>query len=45
MISTHREAVSREMNELAKEGLIEKQGPALVLCDTGALQVIAEEND
>ena len=37
-ISTHREAVSREMSDLAKRGLIEKRGNKLLLNDLVALE-------
>lgn len=40
-ISTHREAVSREMSTLAKRGLIEKRGNRLVLNDLAALEMLA----
>jgi CRP/FNR family cyclic AMP-dependent transcriptional regulator len=40
-ISTHREAVSREMSALAKKGLIEKRGNRLVLRDVAALEALA----
>ena len=40
-ISTHREAVSREMSALAKRGLIEKRGNRLVLRDLAALEMLA----
>ena len=40
-ISTHREAVSREMSVLAKKGLIEKRGNKLMLKDLVALEVLA----
>jgi CRP-like cAMP-binding protein len=44
-ISTHREAVSREMSALAKRKLIEKRGRALVLLDVAALTELAEEEE
>lgn len=40
-ISTHREAVSREMSTLAKLKLIEKRGDSLVLLDLAALKALA----
>ncbi|WP_274629703.1 Crp/Fnr family transcriptional regulator [Arvimicrobium flavum] len=40
-ISTHREAVSREMSALAKRGLIERSGRSLVLRDLAALGTLA----
>lgn len=45
MISTHREAVSREMSALAKQGLIEKRGRSIVLCAPKELQAIAEAEE
>ena len=44
-ISTHREAVSREMSTLAKKGLVEKRGNRLVLRDLGALEMLAGKDD
>jgi CRP/FNR family cyclic AMP-dependent transcriptional regulator len=44
-ISTHREAVSREMSALAKRKLIEKRESTLVLLDLAALEAMAEEQD
>lgn len=40
-ISTHREAVSREMSALAKRGLIAKRGHSLVLNNLAALEMLA----
>jgi CRP/FNR family transcriptional regulator, cyclic AMP receptor protein len=40
-ISTHREAVSREMSVLAKRGLIERHGSRLLLHDLAALETLA----
>ncbi len=40
-ISTHREAVSREMSALTKAGLIEKRGNKLILRDLAALKTLA----
>ena len=40
-ISSHREAVSREMSILAKRGLIEKRGNRLMLRDLAALEMLA----
>lgn len=37
-ISTHREAVSREMSALARQGLAEKRGNALILKDPAELE-------
>ena len=44
-ISTHREAVSREMSALAKKGLIERRGSRLMLRDLAALAVLAGEKE
>jgi CRP-like cAMP-binding protein len=41
MISTHREAVSREMSELAKRHLVERRGRRLMLPDPAALEALA----
>ena len=42
-ISTHREAVSRELAEMTRNGLIERRGGDLVLRDVGALaRMVAE---
>ncbi len=41
MISTHREAVSREMSELAKRHLVERRGRKLMLPDPAALEALA----
>lgn len=43
-ISTHREAVSREMSALAKKGLVEKHGNRLELRDVAALEGLAQED-
>jgi CRP-like cAMP-binding protein len=40
-ISTHREAVSREMSTLAKRGLVEKRGSRLMLHDLAVLERLA----
>ncbi len=42
-ISSHREAVSREMSALSKQKLIEKRGRRLVLLDVPALQKLASD--
>lgn len=42
-ISTHREAVSREMAKLSKRGLVSKQSGALILHDLDALRAFTEE--
>jgi len=44
-ISTHREAVSREMSALAKQRLIEKRGRRLVLSDLDELSALCREDD
>ena len=44
-ISTHREAVSREMSALAKKGLIEKRVSRLVLRDVAALEALAGDRE
>jgi len=44
-ISTHREAVSREMSTLAKKGLIERHGGRLVLCDLAALEMLTGKEE
>ena len=42
-ISTHREAVTRELCELTRSGLIERRGNALILRDVVALSDMVEE--
>jgi CRP/FNR family cyclic AMP-dependent transcriptional regulator len=45
-ISTHREAVSREMSALAKRGLVAKRGGGVLLADLGTLELLAgKESD
>lgn len=44
-ISTHREAVSREMSALAKRGLIAKRGNRLLLSDLVALRALARREE
>ena len=44
-ISTHREAVSREMSVLHKRGLIEKRGSRLMLHDLAALEALAVKKE
>ena len=44
-ISTHREAVTRELNELARAGLIERQGHALAIHDIARLARLVEAID
>jgi CRP-like cAMP-binding protein len=42
-VSTHREAVTRELNELARAGLIERKNGTIIICDVGALADLAHE--
>jgi hypothetical protein len=42
-ISTHREAVTRELSGLARAGLIEKRGTDLIICDVATLAGLVEE--
>lgn len=42
-ISTHREAVTRELNRLVQEGVIERQGTALVITDVARLMRMVED--
>jgi CRP/FNR family transcriptional regulator, cyclic AMP receptor protein len=42
-ISTHREAVTRELNELARAKLVEKRGGALIIRNIGVLAGMVEE--
>lgn len=42
-IDTHREAVTRELNELARIGLIERKGRALIIRDVVALTELVQE--
>ena len=44
-ISTHREAVSREMSRLAKLGLISKSGGQLIVHDIGRLRAARASRD
>jgi len=44
-ISTHREAVSREMSALARRKLIGKSGAKLIIHDIGALRALAGEGE
>jgi CRP/FNR family transcriptional regulator, cyclic AMP receptor protein len=44
-ISSHREAVSREMSTLAKRGLIEKRGSRLVLCKPETLELLIASDE
>jgi CRP/FNR family cyclic AMP-dependent transcriptional regulator len=44
-ISTHREAVTRELNHLARAGLVQRQGTNLVIRDLGALiKLLSDES-
>lgn len=42
-ISTHREAVTRELNALVKKGVLKKVGADLVLCDVVTLKALLED--
>jgi CRP-like cAMP-binding protein len=42
-VSTHREAVSRELNRIARLGIIERQGHALLLKDVDRLAVLVHD--
>ncbi len=42
-ISTHREAVTRELNDLARKGLIKRHRGALEICDVTRLTRLVEE--
>lgn len=44
-ISTHREAVTRELNELARAGLVKRRRGALEICDVPRLARLVEEVD
>lgn len=45
-IGTHREAVTRELNQLLRDGLIEKHGSVIVVGDVAALErLLAATND
>lgn len=44
-ISTHREAVSREMSVLARKKLVQKQGDKLILHDVAALRSLCDEEE
>jgi CRP/FNR family transcriptional regulator, cyclic AMP receptor protein len=44
-LSTHREAVTRELNELARLGLIERRGADLAIPDITALERLLIEDD
>lgn len=42
-ISTHREAVTRELNALAKQGVLKKTGTDLVVCDVNRLRRLVDD--
>lgn len=42
-VSTHREAVTRELNALSRDGLVERKEGALVICDVSRLARIVEK--
>jgi CRP/FNR family cyclic AMP-dependent transcriptional regulator len=42
-VSTYREQVTRELSALAKAGILEKQGAALVVRDVARLEKMVEE--
>ncbi len=42
-ISTHREAVTREMSLLAQSGLVKKMGDGIIICDIQELSRLVEE--
>ena len=42
-VSTYREQVTRELSALARAGILEKDGPALVVCDVARLQKMVED--
>lgn len=45
-MSSHRKAVTRELNALQRGGLIGRRRGAIVLLDTGRLQaMVAEQNE
>lgn len=44
-ISTHREAVSREMSALGRRGLVERRGSTLVLLDRATLERLCSDDD
>jgi len=43
-VSTHREAVTREMSRLAKQGLLERAKDALIVKDLSQLQALVEKS-
>jgi hypothetical protein len=42
-VSTHREAVTRSLGELARAGIVEKRSGTLVIRDVDALAAMVEE--
>lgn len=42
-VSTHREAVTRELNDLARAGLVERRSGALVVLDVARLARMVED--
>ena len=42
-ISTHREAVTRELNRLSRIGIIERRGDALLVRDVDRLTTMVQE--
>jgi CRP-like cAMP-binding protein len=42
-ISTHREAVTRELNEMVRAGLIERRSGGLIICDIERLARLVED--
>ena len=44
-IGTHREAVTRELNALAKQGILSREGHAIVVHDVAALARLCERED
>lgn len=42
-VSTTRETVARVMNDLARQGIVERKKNALIICDVGRLRLLVEE--
>ena len=42
-VSTYREQVTRELSALARAGILEKDGAALVVCDVARLEKMVED--
>jgi hypothetical protein len=42
-VATHREAVTRELNALAGDGLIDRQPGAILITDIARLKILVEE--